>query len=364
MENRRKKMKASAITAAALLALTAQTVSAADAVGYNVVTVPANSDVLVSVPFNQKAVGSFAVVSVTGSGVTVADTIEANAYTNGYYVRFTGGSGEGLWSTISANGTGGFDLQNTAVLAHVGNGDTFKVYPHQTLAKVFPGGMADVAFEASANATVGARRTEVLLPSDAIGINKSSSATYYYINWNHPTLGLIKGWRLSGGTLTSDMGGVVIKPDSYMIVRNNGAEELTYISKGAVPSETIGMIVRTETSAYDLNFTSGRPVPVSLDDMGLEDVIEASANATVGARKDELLVFNNAAAGKNKSSAATYYYIHWNHPTLGLLKGWRLSGGTLTADMGHVTIDPSAGVIIRKAAGTVSVDVYAQNAPY
>ena len=119
-------MKASAITAATLLALTAQTVSAADAVGYNVVTVPENSDVLVSVPFNNNVEATFTVDSVDGTGITVNEALSAGTYNSSYYIRVIDGAGEGLWSTITDTADGGLTIADD-LSGYVANGDTFRV---------------------------------------------------------------------------------------------------------------------------------------------------------------------------------------------------------------------------------------------
>jgi len=138
------KMKVSAITTAAmLLALTVQSVSAAEAVGYNVVTVPANSDVLVSVPFNNNVDATFTVNTVTVTGMTVNEALSADTYDSSYYIRVINGAGEGLWSTITANGSGGLTLTDD-LSGYVANGDSFRVYEHQTLATVFPSAPAEL----------------------------------------------------------------------------------------------------------------------------------------------------------------------------------------------------------------------------
>lgn len=339
------KMKASAITAAALLALTAQTVSAAEAVGYNTVTVPANSDVLVSVPFNQSAVGTFTVDSVTANGVTVADTLTANAYTNGYYVRFTTGGGEGLWSTISANGTGGFDLQNTAVLADVGNGDTFKVYPHQTLAKVFPDGMEGVSFAKSASAF--SRSTEILIPnSSSVGINKSPASTYYHYN---------NAWRKVGSSSSLSFDTTVVSPQEYFVLRNKSTNELTYVALGAVEAVTLGRYVTIETTKNDITAVSGRPVRLTLFELGLGGTPAFTTTTQTFNRKDELLVFNNNVAGQNKSPAATYYYYNG---------AWRKVGASAATSFDSELVDAGAALIIRKAAGTAGTAEWNQSSPF
>lgn len=140
------KSRASTIAVIAMLGLTTQPASSAEWVGYNSVEVPANSDVLVSVPFNQTLVSTHTVDTKTAGGVTVTDTLTVNAFANTFLVRFTSGNGKGLWSTISSNTANELVFQNTAILADVSVGDTFSVYPHQTLATVFPDGLQGKSF--------------------------------------------------------------------------------------------------------------------------------------------------------------------------------------------------------------------------
>ncbi|MFA7368100.1 MAG: TIGR02597 family protein [Kiritimatiellales bacterium] len=264
------KMKASAITAAALLALTAQTVSAAEAVGYNVVTVPANSDVLVSVPFNQNTEGSFTVSSVTADGVTVTNGLTANAYTNGYYVRFTSGGGEGLWSTISANGTGGFTMANTNVLTYVSNGDAFRVYKHHTVGSVFPSGMYGVSYTNGVAISV--------FNNTATGIYKSPSAT---VTYSVP----LKRWS----NLNQ-----VINPDSMFLIRNGSAVTLTWVNNGDVPDYNVALLVPAGV-AKDTLIGSGFPVDTTVE------AVSAAAGRSVS-------TYNNAATGIYKSPTATVTY--------------------------------------------------------
>jgi len=335
-------------------------------VGYNRIEVPADSDVVVSVPFNLNPKGSYTVVTVTGTGVTAAAGSFPDPLGGACYVRFTSGNANGLWTTITSNTTDTlvFDNQDAAFLSKIANGNTFAVYPHQTLGSVLPKKLEEFAFVASPDATLGNRKNEVLLPSEADGINKSATATYYYLKWNHPVLGLLEGWREHGQSVMVDKGGVIVKPDSYVILRNNGSKKLTFILKGLVPIGKIGSKVSTKAVQYDLNFATGRPLPVTLNKLGLEPVFAQSSTAGLPDRKDELLVFDNTDGKKNKSAAKTYYYLNWNHPTLGLLKGWREHGTDVREDKGNVEITPSQGLIIRKAAGTPADQYYTQSAPY
>jgi len=352
------KMKASAITAAALLALAAQSASATEAVGYNTLTVPTNSDVLVSVPFNQNAVGSFTVSSVTANGVTVADTLTANAYTNGYYVRFTTGGGAGLWSTISTNGTGGFTLADTNALTGVTAGNTFKVYPHQTLAKVFPDGLIDIAMEASIKhptlPSIQTYKTQVLVyDGAATAWNKTPPLKYYFYNG---------AWRKVGSALTASFDNSVLRPGAYFAIRNqNSSNELTYISNGDVPQDTLAMTLVSGT-ADDVLTTTGRPIPVTLAELGLGGTsafvnsVKHPALPSIQTYGDRLLVFNNTGSIVNRTPSATYYYYNG---------AWRKVGQALTASFNTAVINPSEGFIIRKGNALGSgVHVWANSASY
>jgi len=273
------KMKASAITAAMLLALTAHTVSAAEAVGYNTVTVPANSDVLVSVPFNQNAEGNFTVSSVVSGGVTVTNVLTANAYTNNYYVRFTTGGGEGLWSTISANGTGGFTLADTNVLTYVSAGNAFRVYKHHTVGSVFPSGMYGVSYTNGVAISI--------FNNTATGINKSPSTT---VTYSVP----LKRWN----NLNQ-----VINPDSMILIRNGSATTLTWVNNGNVPDYNVALLVPAGV-AKDTLIGSGFPVDTTVA------AISSAAGRSVS-------TYNNVATGQNKSPVTTVTYSaplqRWNN---------------------------------------------------
>lgn len=269
------KNKASAITAAAmLLALAAQTVSAAEAVGYNVVTVPANSDVLVSVPFNNNVEASFTVDSVTGTGITVNEALSADTYDSSYYIRVIDGAGEGLWSTITANGSGGLTIADD-LSGYVANGDTFRVYAHHTLATVFPSGMYGVSYT---------NLTQVLIYENnlaAMSQNKAASKTAVYVAASG-------NWFGAGVNNNS-----VLAPETQFIVRNTSGSELTLLNSGDVPDYNASMLI---AAGGDVVVGSGYPVDVSLNGSGLEGAFR------------QVLFFDNAQVSQNKAASKTAVY--------------------------------------------------------
>jgi len=313
------KMKVSAITAAGmLLALAAQTASAAEAVGYNVVTVPANSDAVVSVPFSQNVQGTFTVASVSGTGVTVNEALSADTYDSSYYIRVIDGAGEGLWSTITANGSGGLTLTDD-FSGYVAIGDTFRVYEHHTIGSVFPGSLKGVTFETS---------TQILVPNTvSVGVNKSASP-YAYKENGFPPFDSRPGWY-QGITYKSDL---VFAPDSYVLVRNNGASNLSIVVFGDVPDMNIAQVLSATSGANDL-YLSGFPVDTTFGDFNLGGL-------------GQLLVVDNSASGINKSPAP-FAWKPAGFPPFDSRVGW-YQGITY---MNDTVVPAGTGVILRRDSG-------------
>jgi len=269
------KINASAITAAMLLALAAQAANAAEAVGYNVVTVPANSDVLVSVPFNNNVEATFTVDAVAGAGITVNEALSADTYNSSYYIRVIDGAGEGLWSTITANGSGGLTIADD-LSGYVANGDTFRVYEHQTLGSVFSKGLYGVAFTNGTQVYIYENKI------DAMTQNKSAAKTAAYT-----TSG---GGRWVGAGVNNN---TVLAPETQFIVRNNTASVFSVITHGDAPDYSASMLI---AASGDLVVASGYPVPVVLKDSGL------------AGNQRQVYFFDNAATGVNKSAVKTAAY--------------------------------------------------------
>jgi len=290
------KMKTNGIAAIAmLLAVAAQ----AETVGYNTVTVQAQSDVVVSAPFSQDAEASFTVDSVTASGITVNEALSANTYSSSYYVRLTSGDGAGLWSTISANGDGGFELADADVLAYVSAGDALTVYKHATVSSLFPQGMQDNVWNTS---------TQILLPAnDTAGINKGSET----VNYNPSE----SKWKIG----RTDYSNHVIEPGQSFTIRNASTSELTWIAYGDVPEKS-GQIL--PAGEYDVA-VAGQPVAVCIADLGLEGegTILLPANGTTGYNNGVDFVNYNSSEGK-----------------------WKVG----RTDYNDVEIQPGAGFIIRR----------------
>jgi uncharacterized protein (TIGR02597 family) len=330
-----------------------------DAVGYNALSVPADSDALVSVPYNQIVEFTGTVSSVTGGNtLNVAGTpFTAGEFSNGlFFVRMSSGAKNGLWSTITNNTTSSVNLSDATLAAGVVAMDTFAIYPHQTLGEVFPANLLGTAFFASPNA--GARKTEVLARNQtSVGINKSSVGTYFYLS-----SGTNFGWRLFGQPITTDFGNAILPPDTHVILRNNTNIVLTCVAQGTVDFGTLGRSLATYTNSQnDVYAVSGRPVPVSLNELGFGGTPAFRASPNAGNRVDQLFTYNNQALGKNKSSVGTYFYL-----SSGTNVGWRLFGQPITTDYGPSNVIQAAeGFVIRRGTNSVNASAdWQAAAPY
>src|SRR5205823_4490027 len=93
------------------------------------------------------------------------------------------------------------------------------------------------------------------------------------------------------------------------------------------------------TNKQDNMLGLARSVTVSLDDSQLVSSGAFAASPLPGSRTDELLIFDNSTAAKNKSSAAIYFY--WSN-------AWRRVGAGTTVVGADQVFIPGTGVIVRK----------------
>jgi uncharacterized protein (TIGR02597 family) len=299
------------------LELAAQPGVAEKVVGFNRIVVPASSDVLLTVPFNRRREGAFTVATVTGTGVSVADTLTPGIFAGRYYVRFTSGAGEGLWSTISGNGTNTFDLSNEDVLPFVQPGDSFNVYRHHTLGSLFPSSLFGVSFT---------NGTQIFLYENDIDAMMTNPASTKIAAYAGSGAGQWTGAGVDNGT--------VLLPETRFVLRNNAAQQFVVYTHGGVPDYQVKLLI---APAGDLVVGTGYPVPVVLNGSGLE-----------GSQR-QVLLYDNGASGQNKSPSktATYNGSQW----------------TGTGVTGNEPLNASESFTLRLPAGEAG-DVVTVTKPY
>ena len=184
-------------------------------------------------------------------------------------------------------------------------------------------------------------------------INQSPTDTYYYM-----TNATLNAWRKTGQPTTDSYNNAIIPPDRYVILRNNVNTNLTYYAIGYALQDVRKNTVGNSTVKVDLRGVSGRPVPMTLGQLGLGGKTAFVARPTALGTGDELWMYDNTATGKNKSYAGGMYYYYNS--------GWRKSGVANTIDWTTSNVVQAAsGFMIRKAAtSSPSTEVWTQVAPY
>lgn len=161
------------------------------------------------------------------------------------------------------------------------------------------------------------------------------------------------GW-FEAGTFAA-AGSTVINPGQAFLIRHPaGVDATTFVPNQQVYGAKVTLSVPVaDLEARDTMLALPRPVSLTLAqlDFAPADFVESASNAPVD-RKDQLLVFDNSQAQRNKLPSATYYRNAGQ---------WLRDGNNAVSDT--VVIEPSAGLLIRKAAGGADSVVLWKNAP-
>ncbi len=315
----------------------AQTTSSTPPIGFIRKDCPANSDTRVSIPLERQAVyigpvqeASSNVITVQGSPWTDDEfKFAAGTQDESYYVLVLSGANAGRNYDVTSNSSNTLTVDvGTDSLDSISIGDRIKLLPHWTLSAAFPSGSG---VDPSTN--VLQRRTELLVQDDKkVGINNSSVETFYYTQ--------ASSWQgLNSGAADA----AVLPPHKALVVRNSSLAT-SPVFVGVVPSATQTLVLRIPAGGQDKQQDNPvsllRPVPVKLNDSGLDDTVFRPSSLPIS-RTDEILVFDDDAEAINKSSKFTYY--KWAGK-------WRRLDRDANYDAGEEEIfTPGTGVIIRKS---------------
>ncbi len=339
--------------AAGVLAAVASTTT--NPVGYATVALLANSDAIVSVPFQRAAAFVGTVVSVTGNVVNVegapawaADQFvyRAGSQPNSYYASIRSGAKEGRSFAIMANRAASLTLASgDDAPSGVATGDRLSVIPHWTLGTVFPAASVGVQLaETSASGPEGTRVMVLAIPPT--GINPAAAASF-----------VLSGgaWRAVGQLTGASKDDEVVRPDTYLVVRNPGAAR-TVVTGGTVVMHRATLNLTTVANApADNPAAPPRPVPVTLNESGLIAGGAFAPSVSAVQRADVLVVFDNATAALKRP--AVDFYINTGG-------AWRKLGAPQTQDFGNdVVFGPGKAAFVRKAAGSAASTAVWINAP-
>lgn len=278
----------------------AQTTVATDPVGFVSTTVPANSDAVLAVPLNRAAEFKGTIQSISGSVITVAGSPgwttnqfvqSLPSQTKTYAVQIATGAKEGMIGKVTANASGAITVQLDSGDDLTGIGtvdvpvdpdgagplgtqaDQIDVMPYWTPASLITG------------VTI-PQGTQILVFSSGTGINLSSSGSFGYDagNWYDED--------------TFDVGDHnPLRFGSAFVLRNAGSALAISIA-GSVPMNKHRLRLSIPGSTdQDLMIGFTSPVPQAIGTVALGFTED-----------DQLLVFNNAASGRNKSASQVLYY--------------------------------------------------------
>lgn len=338
------------LAAASLCGLaSAQTTAYTTPVGYNSITIDANADTRVGLPFRQPTVAAAASTDITGNVITVAGA-SFGTYAATHYVKFTSGAAEGKFYAITANtsSTITIDLNgDTQNLPTTGN--TFSVNKFWTLKELFDPAAAGAtaattanAIVASATTSLGNRRTQVMVPyNGGTGTNLSSQWIFYVTSIGSP---LTPHWLRTTST-TQIFDDWQLWPDQSFIIRHPASVtgSTTYVCTGEVDMGKSVITLESRVGALSDNHVSlTRPVDTTLNQLNLAGTpaFVSSATTSLGNRRDTLLVYYGGTPGQNKSSTTIYYYDASGSK-------WRKTSST-TYDAGSDIIPAGAGFMVRK----------------
>jgi len=309
-------------------------------VGIIPLSIPESSDVYFSFPMRQVAVfrgtvesvasGSSVEVNFDGSPFTV-NAFDADEMWATHYVLAESGAARGVHFDVASNDGSSVTLSGSDA-AGLAAGDTVAIHPHWTLDSAFPNGVADVE-----EAEAGRRSIEVIVlrnPTSSDGSGMEAANIFYYHE---------DAWRWVEGGLDATAGGYVIEPGDVFVIRNNGASPRTAYFTGEVTEAPIAIPVTSKSGTdYENYVTVSRPIPIALDELGLQESGVFDATTDSGNPSDTLMLYAADATGKNRSPSATYFYFNG---------GWRKVGESVSTDFGGDVVEPGMGIAIRKQAG-------------
>lgn len=329
-----------------------------DPVGFVKTEAIGNSDTYVGLSLTRTPAFEGTIASYASGVITVSGTPNWTAgqyvYTKGvqpnhYYVLVMSGDREGMYYGVTANTTNtlSIDLAGDTPGAALLSGIPIQIIPYWTFGTLFPNGQGVNGSAAHAGS---ARKTEILIPDETTaGTDLASSISYYYYTG---ALGVGPGWRKGGvsGSLADDD---ILAPDSYFIIRHNVSTGTSIVNIGSVQMAGFRTVIRTLQSGKSQDNAIALTVAgnLSLDSSRLiqSGAFIGSTSHAASARKDTILVFDNATAGKNKTAAKTYYYYTGALPPGA---GWRLAGESDKIINTNEVFIPGNGYIIRKKGTT------------
>lgn len=326
------------------------------AVGYLRFDCPGASDTHLSVPFQRPArwSGKLAASPVDqGSGTIRISLAGSPGFSTGELTATphlllsrapTGAIGRHFLVTGHTAST--IDITATpAEIAGLTIEDQISIIPAWTLAALFPP-TTQSTFHPSTGPLATQRGSELLFFNNSSdGIALAPSRRFYLTS---------AGWFEVGSYLSAD-DEIILPGQAFAVRHRSGATATTFVPFDEVSGTVVSLALPVASgTARETIVAPPRPAPLTLDQLDLTGLnFEESASTAIGDRKDQLLIFDLTSPEINRTPSATYFRSGGQ---------WLLDSTGFPAS-GNTPIEPSAGLLIRKATGAAaSVDRW-ENAP-
>ena len=270
------------------------TTAATDPVGFTSLSLPANSDSVISIPFTRPAVFSGAISSAAGNTITVASSPN---WTANQYVYTQGTQSNTYYAIV------GPMLTTVSGTVSVTNGST--------------------AVTATAGLSGIATGDELIVNGLAYNVASVTSDTALTLSR------AFTGTTATGQTATYDHSP---KEGSYYTVTANSTNSLMVNLNG----DSLSAVAAGTTVTLIPYWTLGTAFPTS--DAGTSYI--ASTGTGILARQTQLLLPNLTSAGINLASTGTYY----NYGS------WRLGGSDGSASYDNIILPPSTYFTVRNSS--------------
>lgn len=319
----------------------------------------AESDTIVSAPFHQtpRWAGRAAAAPTSPSPGVVRISLKDNPSfvtdelkddPHYLYCRDTAGAHRGRHFLIVEHGADTVDV--SAGLSDLGSLATdglVSIIPAWTLNTLFPPD-TQTSLHASTGALASERVSELLFfDATTVGTSLAPTRRFYVTD---------SAWFEAGSY--SAAGDTVIEPGQAFIIRHPaGVAATTFVPNQQVQGGLVSMALGETRDGLDRDIMVAlpRPVPMTLDqlDFGPGQFVE-SATVAIGDRKDQLLVFNNAQPLRNKQPSDIYFRTGGQ---------WVRDNGADYPAAGSQTIEPSAGLMLRREGDAGTAPLFWVNAP-
>ena len=338
------------LAAAACGFANAQTTAYTTPVGYVTIAVPAESDTTVSAPLEQPSLYSAASTSISGnvvgaSGLTGDAFVNADPANAKCYLQVTSGALAGSRFPITANSSSSITVDAGATtLAAQGfvSGASYKVVPYWTLASLFPAGSGVGATNDVYSAAA------FVMVSDQVSVttNKANAKLYFYCSGDTANE-FAAGWYDNDDVFSGTKNDVVIDPSHMYTIRTAPGNVQSVVVSGQVPSIAPKVGLPVYTSENDLSVASQFPVDVSLQESGLQSVLQPTTD--VYSPAELVFVFDDEGLGQNKAASKVYFYCSGDSVNE-FPAGWYDNDDVFSGVVTDKVIKAGRSFIIRKGA--------------